>query len=370
MMATMIIQSILFALFGVIIGFFGTLLFFRLDKGWKQILLGAGSAVSAGGVGRAFVSYLNVPEENIAFIFLILIIGMIASVYFAFKKICTLLKNQSGKNVIRVLDIVLGYNGFLKDYYDNRKKDIDKNINLQEIERKKAELDTKEKYLNDLKNRINEQKENALVLKLPENSEFALTNHFVRQIPLYVNHICQFRNNVDKLTNDFIEKFKDSNVDKKEGLKGYFAGIGMYVANDLFGTSNADVRTRFRILKDDKYIQYTVVLGDKISDEKISDIPKGKSMIEKSFELKKSLVASLNAENLYDTKTQWEDFMTITYYNLNMNGSPFLSMGISIKYAEQFREMLYFMNFYKIEECLHTYVSRINKVCDIVETLK
>ena len=81
-------------------------------------------------------------------------------------------------------------------------------------------------------------------------------------------------------------------------------------------------------------------------------------------------MASLNPESNYDTKTKWEDFMTITYYNIMKNGSPFLSMGISIKYAEQFRDMLYFLNYYKIEDCLHLYVKRIDSVCDIVETLQ
>ena len=58
-----IIQTILFASIGVIIGAFGTLLFFRFDKAWKQILLGLGSAISTGGVGIGLVSYLKIEQE-------------------------------------------------------------------------------------------------------------------------------------------------------------------------------------------------------------------------------------------------------------------------------------------------------------------
>ena len=366
----MIIQILLFVLIGITVGVFGTLLFFRFDKTWKQILVGTGSTISAGGMGVLLCSHLKVKEENMALMYLALMLALMISVYFVFKKFCILLKNQTGHNIIRILDIVIGYNGFLKDYYESRKKDVDKNINLEGLEKKKVELDNREKYLVDLQSGINEQKQNVLILKLPENSEYVLTNHFIRQIPLYVDHICKFRNNLDKLTNDFIDKFTEDKQHNEICLKGYFAGIGMYIANDLFGTSNEDVRTHFRILKGEAYIQYAVILGDKLSDEKISDIPKGKSMIEKSYELKKSLVASLNPECLYDTKTKWEDFMTITYYNLKKDDVPFLSMGISIKYSEQFKEMLYFINYYKIEDCLHTYINRINRVCDIVETLK
>lgn len=366
----LVVQIILFLLIGMIIGIFGTLLFFRLDKGWKQILLGAGSVVSAGGIGRVFIDYLHIAQEHISIIFLVLIIGFIVSVYFSFSKLCGLLKGQTGENTIRVLDIILGYENFLKDYYESRKKDIDKNINLEAIEKKEIELKGKEQYLTELQSKIQEQKSEVLLLELPEHGEVPLTNSFIRKIPLYVDHISQFRNDVEKLTVDFCERFTNERAHNSKYLKGYFVGIGLYIANDLFGTSNSDVRTHFRILKNDTYVQYTVVLGNRISNDKMTDIPKGRSMIEKSFELKKSLVASLNPESNYDTKTKWEDFMTITYYNIMANDSPFLSMGISIKYAEQFRDMLYFLNYYKIEDCLHSYIKKIDSVCNIVETLQ
>ena len=47
-------------------------------------------------------------------------------------------------------------------------------------------------------------------------------------------------------------------------------------------------------------------------------------------------------------RLKWDDYMTITYYNLKSCDEPFLSMAISIKYVEQYGDMLYFLNFYKI----------------------
>lgn len=107
-----------------------------------------------------------------------------------------------------------------------------------------------------------------------------------------------------------------------------------------------------------------------MSSTQIHDIPEEKdSLIKKSYELKRSVIASINSEDIYDVKTPWEDFMTITYYNIMLEGKPFLSMGISIKNREQFFDLLAFLNYYKIEECLQTYIERINKKCDIARVL-
>lgn len=385
----MIVKGAIFVLIGIIVGVVGTILFFRMDKQWKQILVFAGSALSVGGAGRVVIDYLEVSKEEKATVILILVIGFMISVFFSFFLLTRLLKEQTGNNVIRVLDIFLSYDGFLRDYYESRKKEIDKLIDSEEIKKKEEELRNREEKLNDkekrlvkkesiildLQSKVHECKDKVITLKLPENSEIVLTDSFMKKIPLFVDNVCKFKSDVENLTNDFCREFeaKENNIDKDEKqkrLKGYFVGIGLYIANDLFGISNENVRTHFRVLKDNMYIQYVVILGSEISKDKISDIPRGNSMIDKSFELKRSLVASLNPESKYDTNTVWEDFMTLSEYNITKDGAPFLSMGVSIKYAEQFKDMLYFLSYYKIERCLVSYIDRINRVCDIIKTLE
>lgn len=385
----MIVKGAIFALIGIIVGVVGTILFFRMDKQWKQILVFAGSASSVGGAGRVVIDYLEVSKEEKATVILILVIGFMISVFFSFFLLTRLLKEQTGNNVIRVLDIFLSYDGFLRDYYESRKKEIDKLIDSEEIKKKEEELRNREEKLNDkekrlvkkesiildLQSKVHECKDKVITLKLPENSEIVLTDSFMKKIPLFVDNVCKFKSDVENLTNDFCREFeaKENNIDKDEKqkrLKGYFVGIGLYIANDLFGISNENVRTHFRVLKDNMYIQYVVILGSEISKDKISDIPRGNSMIDKSFELKRSLVASLNPESKYDTNTVWEDFITLSEYNITKDGAPFLSMGVSIKYAEQFKDMLYFLSYYKIERCLVSYIDRINRVCDIIKTLE
>lgn len=385
----MIVKGAIFALIGIIVGVVGTILFFRMDKQWKQILVFAGSALSVGGAGRVVIDYLGVSKEEKATVILILVIGFMISVFFSFFLLTRLLKEQTGNNVIRVLDIFLSYDGFLRDYYESRKKEIDKLIDSEEIKKKEEELRNREEKLNDkekrlvkkesivldLQSKVHECKDKVITLKLPENSEIVLTDSFMKKIPLFVDNVCKFKSDVENLTNGFCREFeaKENNIDKDEKqkrLKGYFVGIGLYIANDLFGISNENVRTHFRVLKDNMYIQYVVILGSEISKDKISDIPRGNSMIDKSFELKRSLVASLNPESKYDTNTVWEDFITLSEYNITKDGAPFLSMGVSIKYAEQFKDMLYFLSYYKIERCLVSYIDRINRVCDIIKTLE
>ena len=59
---------------------------------------------------------------------------------------------------------------------------------------------------------------------------------------------------------------------------------------------------------------------------------------------------------------------------LHDNGVPEYEISnyleISIKYVEQYGDMLYFLNFYKIEECMDSYIKMIDRKCDIVNTLK
>lgn len=206
-------------------------------------------------------------------------------------------------------------------------------------------------------------------MKLPENGTVPLTKEFVEKMPFYVDHFSQFKSDLNNLTLEFLKKFDENSVDRKDTLKDFFVGVGLYIANDLFGAVNNDVRTHFRVLQDGMYRQWVVILGNKASDDKISDIPIGKSMIDKSFESKKSLVASLNPEIKYETKTKWEDYMTIAYQNIQIDGKAYLSMGISIKYAAQYQDVLYFLNYCEIEDCLQINIDKINSKCNIIETL-
>lgn len=147
----------------------------------------------------------------------------------------------------------------------------------------------------------------------------------------------------------------------------------MYVSNDLFGIPNnsKEIRTHFRIHTGDKYVQYVVIEGSKMSSHShIHDIPDDKeSLIKTSFEIKSSIIASIDNECVFNVNTQWDDFMTITYCDIIKDDKPFLSMAISINNKEEYFDLLAFLNWYKIENKLQYNIKQVDNVCDIVKIL-
>ena len=95
-------------------------------------------------------------------------------------------------------------------------------------------------------------------------------------------------------------------------------------------------------------------------------------MIRQSYNNQTSLIKSLNIQ--YDERGThrkvWEDYMTLTFCDIKKDGNPFISMGISVKNKEKFKHLLYFLNFYKIENFLQDRLKEIDKVYHIVDTIE
>lgn len=364
-------EYILYFIIGFIFGVFGTLLFFRFDKQWKQVLMGLFDFAGTSVVGVFAAEYFHIPGENRSTCFLVLLVGMMISVVVAFLGIAKLIQGDDSKIPIRKLDILLGYDKYLEQYYNERKNQTES----YELDKIKKQLDIRNKSLEERESKFNQQTKEGVIIKLPENVDYPITNQFIGILPIYIEHLYAFRSNINDLTEQIINKlsYNEGTGNEADILKGYFAGIGMYVSNDLFGvsdSSNKEVRTHFRIYRQGNYVQYVVVEGNKMSSVQIHNIPEEKnSLIKKSYELRRSIIASLNGEDIYDVKTPWEDFMTITYYNIKHGDKPFLSMGISIKNRNQFFDLLAFLNYFKIEECIQTYIERVNQKCNIVKVL-
>lgn len=363
------VTYLIFIVIGILYGGFGTLLFFRFDKKWKQITTGITCFLTSTGTGFAASSYFQIPVKNRPACFLLMQIAAIASVCCAFAMLAKLLQSDDSKYPMRKLDIILGYDKCLEQYYEQRKQQASAFC----VEEERKELSLREDRLRTEEDLFREQIEGGISIQLPQNQNIAITKHFLGKLPVYIDHLYAFRSNINDLTEQLLQDIGQTDPDRNaELLKGYFAGIGMYVSNDLFGIpeNSNEVRTHFRIYKDGRYTQYTIIEGSKMSAAKIHDIPgNANSLIKLSFELRTSLIASLNSEYVYNVNTPWEDFMTITYYDIVVDGNPFLSMGISIKNREQFFDLLSFLNWYKIETCLQNYINRVNSVCDIVKTL-
>ena len=136
--------------------------------------------------------------------------------------------------------------------------------------------------------------------------------------------------------------------------------------------SSKNVRIHFRILEGDKYVKFVAKIGKNLYEEDLTPMSLTKGMIRQSYNNQTSLIKSLNIE--YEERGThrkiWEDYMTLTFCDIKKDGYPFLSMGISVKNKEKFKHLLYFLNFYKIENFLQDKLKEIDKVYHIVDTIE
>ena len=101
--------AIIYIMSGIILGGAFSLLFFRMDEGWKKIgttLFGLGSS---GGSYCILNEACGIEAKDMKiYLLAILLFSVTVSAIAIFCKLCSLLKNQDGENKIRILDIVLG----------------------------------------------------------------------------------------------------------------------------------------------------------------------------------------------------------------------------------------------------------------------
>ena len=366
------------AFLGIILGTVCTILFFQSDKTWIKIaspLLG----ISGVGISYNFIgnitgeTNIKILQQGIAVLLLSVII--IAPIVLFF--LCKVLKDRDGNQTIRVRDILLGQKKFIDTYYEQRAEELREKFYSKEIEDEKnklnlerEELNERERELESREKKYQVQVQDGVMLQLPIESNVPMTNDFLGQFPDFIEGLAKFINDVDRITNEYLNR--DISEHKYDLLYSYFLAICSFTMEDLFDTSSKNVRIHFRILKDGKYIKFVAKIGKSIYEEELTPMPLNKGMIKQSFHNQTSLIKSLNLK--YDEKGNhrkiWEDYMTLTFSDICKNGVPFLSMGISVKNKEKFKYLLYFLNFYKIENFLQDKFKQIDKVYNIVETIE
>lgn len=360
-MIILVLTYVIFALIGVMFGGLLSLLFFRMDIAWKKVLVaffGGGGSV---GVYATMTNLCEITEHDLKIgLLAVMLIFFIIGVIGAFFVLCGLLKGQDGYNVIRVLDIIVGHTGFISEYYEIRKKQIDSKLNFEEIIKKNEELEGKEKILNgreirlkEIQERIDNQSKDLLCLDIPINNHIPITKEFIQLLPEYIDGLAKFSNDIINHTNQFCSEYPEG-LDLDESikrLKSYFLALCTFVITDLFNdVSNSRIRAHVRTLKsNDLYVSLVATYGNGIYNRELTPIPKKRGMIPKAFEIKRSLIKSINPDYDFETNncTVWEDYMTLTFYNFCIEKDPFLSMGISVKSREKYKNLMYFLNFIK-----------------------
>lgn len=358
-----------YSLFGIIIGIIFSLLFINLDKAWKKILTYLFGTGGTGGIIYTINDYYSIGDKTqkllatsallTAFI-LTFLVGLVI--------LCYLIKDKDDKDVLRIRDILLGQKSYINKYYEKRCKEIDRKLNIEILEKRESEvakrensIKAKEEYIEQELSKIDKLGNKKLRLQLPEKSNIIITNEFLKTMPSYIRDLSKCINAIEKFTDQYIEENNDINITK---FTSYLMSICLSVSGYIFGGSAQDVRIHFRKYDDNTkmYEKLIAIIGNKAINRKMTSIPYSESMIERSDICKRALIKSINSNYDFSSKnnTVWKDYMTFSFYGIRHDEVPILSFGISVKNEERFKQIFYFLNFFRIEECLEENLEKIN----------
>lgn len=374
----------IYGLCGVFLGGTFSILFFQMNKEWVKILVALISVISAGAATTFSLKYdllpveMNMKLEATAFFLIAAFSGVIISMIL----LARLLKRQDKTNTMRFIDIVFGFQNHLEEYYRMRKAEIDKIIdkndikNLQkDLKKQKKELDRQCEILEAEKIKIEHERRSVknqanLCIKLPINNNVPVSKKFIEILPYYVNDYASYACAIRDITVEFLNNTEEHNI--KELITGYFIGLCMITLEHLFGRNVQGARVHFRYLDRNKYVQLAVSDDGLQRKDELTIIDKDTvNLITKSFEERQSLLKSENPKFKFDGKNHslYKDYLTIAFYAFEKDGYPFLSMGISVKDPNRYREILQFLNYCKIEEIVQNNICLFNKKHDIIKIL-
>ena len=338
----------------------------NFDAKWKILIE---SLFSIGGAGTSLVvlcNFFNISDQTQKFFATIsLIFGFFISIVVLLFIMCKLIKDKDDDDIIRIRDILLGQKSYIEKYYERRKAEI--NVKLPELEsrendiiHKENAIKEKERYLEQEIEKLNENSDKRLKLELPINTSILLSKSFIEIMPSFITDLSKCINDLKNHTDDYLEK---TNINSSE-LRSYFISVSLFISQDLFGGAS-DIRIHFRLYNTETefYEKYVAISGSQVVAKKMTPIPYENSMIKKSYECKRALIKSINSDYDYSSNnnTIWKDYMTYTFYNLKRNNIPYLTFGISVKNEIRFRDLFYFLNYFKIEQYLQEYIEAINE---------
>ncbi len=387
---------------GSVLSLFFVLYYINGNGKWKiylEFLLGIG-----GNIGGIFIldNYFNIDNiqirmYSIAFcLFSFLILTFLLLIIFSH-----IIKEQN----ISFRDILLGQKSWIDKYYDTKIKEIEKNLNIDELKKREEEIIKKENLLIEKEKKYNEeyiQKENLLQEKnkiieekessleeelkkienlgkqklqlfLPAKSKVIITKDYVELIPSYFRDI----NNCILEMNFYEVEYLKKDKINLNNFNAFLISIATAISTYIFNTNSSEIRIHFRYLSENEnhikgYKKLIAIIGKKVVENNMTFIPYNKNnMISKSFECKRALIRSKNIE--YDYKSNnykvWKDYLTYTFYNLEIEGIPFLSFGISVKNEARYKNIFYFLNHIKFEDYLQEKIESINSHFSIEQIL-
>lgn len=365
---------IFYAVVGIIIGAIFSLLFIQMDQRWKTSVLSAIGVPSFLGILYAINEYMDISNNKGLFYYTsVIYIGFLLLTIFVVMCITGyLIKSQAGIVKIRFLDILLGYNKCLEEYYNSRKKEVDKELKYDELMGIKSETEKLVANYQEKENILNEQLNNSIYMSLPLNSRMPINNRFLSCIPGYTNNLLQFYHSLESNTEMFCKEYKKGKTDGLEFLYAYLSSICIDINTKLFNDSTNHIRTHFRVKKDKSYVKFIAFKGSSQFYNDLTEIPIDSGMIKTSFENRCSLIKSQNI-SLHHRATNdgiWRNYISFAIYDICKDGYPLLTIGISVSDEALYNDMLYFINFCQVERIISNCISRIDEVCNIHEIVE
>lgn len=374
----MFAASICYALIGIIIGSVFALLFINFDKSWKKICSFLFGVSGSSGLIVICANYFEITTQEMKFwTTTFLCLALMISFAGMMILMCVLIKDKNDNDILRIRDILLGQKSYIDKYYEKRSNEIDNKLQIpilvereRRITQKENDYNAKEMYIQNELEKINILGNKKLRIELPENKKIIVTEKFIKVLPSYIESFTKCINDIKRQTDFFIQSHKeDVNIDD---VITYLLSISTFVSQNIFG-GNIDVRVHFRCYDENTKLfeKLISVTGTKVDSKQMTSIPYENSMIQKSYELKKCLIKSINSNYDYQSNnyTKWKDYMTYTFYNLNRYNIPILTFGISIKNTERYKDLFYFLIFAEFEIYLNDCIESVNQVVDFERIL-
>ena len=334
----MIAGIICYAIIGLVIGVIFSLLFITFDSSWKKIVT---SLMGLGGT-TGIISYMNdfyeIKNQEMKFWTTSFLYIMFLISFFTMMLImCKLIKDKDDKDILRIRDILLGQKSYINKYYEKREKEIDVRLGIPILEereeivrQKEIALENKEKNLKEEKEEIDKLGENKLRINIPYNNKIVLTKELLESMPEYIYGLGKFI--VDLQVNT---ETQCNTIQSKSDFITFLYLISTFIIKDIFETSSDSIRIHFRYFNEisNCYEALTVINGKEVITKKLTPIPYNNSLIQKSYECKRALIKSVNADFDYQANnyTVWQDYMTYAFYSFTKNEIPVLTFGISVK---------------------------------------
>ena len=281
-----------------------------------------------------------------------------------------LIKTQTSTIRIRILDIILGYNKYLEDYYSSRKQEVERDLNIAELIKMKNSQELERRMLDEMKRSLDAQLQNSVYMRLPIDFKLPLNNGFVDCISDYVIAFSEFYYSLKSNTKNFLENYnKDTN--KINFLLGYLSSICMDVNTKLFNTNSQSIRTHIRVKNNNVYTKLIAFIGCNSFNDDLTDIPIDNGMIEYAHSNRCSLIKSINIEHHYkgENDTHWKNYISFAISGIYIDNYPLLSMGISIANESLYNNLLYFINACQIERVISESIAQIDARCNIIEVI-